>query len=139
MPPWRADGVPKRWPLLRNAPPNETWDEVRKGERNGVLLLLLTLSWWKAASDLGSEERDEYESALEDVAWLMPLLAREMQSVDGSPGTGPSDDDPLPVPSQDATDTPISGLSVGAEPRLTRKRAADEAVVEERPHRQRRH
>ncbi|KLO04938.1 hypothetical protein SCHPADRAFT_791541, partial [Schizopora paradoxa] len=47
MPEWRtSSSSPGRWPLLRNPPPGEPWSEVRKGERNGVLLLILSLSWW---------------------------------------------------------------------------------------------
>ncbi|KLO06573.1 hypothetical protein SCHPADRAFT_789521, partial [Schizopora paradoxa] len=46
MPSWRHGGDPCRWPLLRVVPPGEPWVEVRKGERNGILLLILTLMWW---------------------------------------------------------------------------------------------
>ena len=144
MPDWRAAGTPDRWPLLRNVPPGETWADVRKGERNGVLLLLLTLWWWKGASEPDSVARDEYESALEDVVWLMSHLARELDVVaESNPASPPLPESTIPslpkstsavaVVSKDPTPEPVEP----ARPR-TRKRTAEESLVNDRPRRKQR-
>ncbi|KLO04827.1 hypothetical protein SCHPADRAFT_795914, partial [Schizopora paradoxa] len=48
MPVWRLDGVDEvaRWPLKRGVPPGEEWAGLVKGGRDGMSLLLVSLSWW---------------------------------------------------------------------------------------------
>ncbi|KLO06048.1 hypothetical protein SCHPADRAFT_895783 [Schizopora paradoxa] len=116
MPAWRVAGNQSRWPLLQQVPSDERWVDVRKGERNGILLLLLTLMWWKDASEPGSEARDEYESALDDVAWLMPLLACNFEQDSNRPVDDPPSLTPGPSNMEgvstlnDSNDPPIEAL-----------------------------
>lgn len=115
MPDWRLINIhpKKNWPLRRDVHSDEEWVNVRKGERNGLFLLLLSLSWWKQITEPGSEERDQYESALEDFAWLLPQLSRNLTPnqlrtssgtendtglvVDGSRKRKTTQDDPSPL------------------------------------------
>lgn len=75
MPGWRTRKSTE-WPLPREDRPDERWDAIRKGGRDGVLLLVLSLSWWKHATTPGTKARDEYESAVEELAWLLQQLVR---------------------------------------------------------------
>ena len=52
MPTWRAAGIKGavKWPLSRNEPAGEEWGNIRKGERNGIVTLIMTLWWWKEVS-----------------------------------------------------------------------------------------
>ncbi|KAI0039149.1 hypothetical protein FA95DRAFT_1456158, partial [Auriscalpium vulgare] len=43
-PAWRVGA--RDWPLGRVVVAEETWPELRKGGRNGFVLVLLTLVWW---------------------------------------------------------------------------------------------
>ncbi len=92
MPDWRAEGLPakKKWPLRRHVPDGEEWLGIRKGERNGAFLLLLSLSWWKGRTTDGSDERDEYASALEDLTWLLSLLAKHKPPLGSQAAPGDS-------------------------------------------------
>ncbi|KAI0039071.1 hypothetical protein FA95DRAFT_1458674, partial [Auriscalpium vulgare] len=66
QPEWRAGD----WPLRRTgAREDEDWMELRKGGRNGFEMILVSMSWWFSAAEPGTE-RNEWESALEDVNWV---------------------------------------------------------------------
>ncbi|KAI0038272.1 hypothetical protein FA95DRAFT_1457067, partial [Auriscalpium vulgare] len=47
-PAWRVGK--QDWPLCRDVVAEETWPELRKGGRNGFVIVLLTLVWWTAAA-----------------------------------------------------------------------------------------
>lgn len=76
MPEWRYAGIEGevKWPLNRSVPPGETWFEVRKPERNGIMVIIMTLYWWKVVSDGDSNTRGGYLSARKDFAWLLTHL-----------------------------------------------------------------
>lgn len=95
MPDWRKRN-PKEWPLPREVPLGERWESIRKGGRDGILLLLMSLSWWKNATHEGSVARDEYESALEELAWLLQQLIAVSPS---SPPIVPASPPPSLLPS----------------------------------------
>ena len=61
------------WPLCRDTPDDETWIEVRKGGGNGIVGVIVCLYWWREAAR-SSMEHSEYESVLEDVAWVLSQL-----------------------------------------------------------------
>ena len=87
MPSWRSTGLgTTKWPLHRHVPEREDWSQVRKGERNGVFLFVVCLYWWKTLTSKGSNERDQYESALEDVLWLFPFLINASTQAHGGGG-----------------------------------------------------
>lgn len=76
MPEWRYAEIKgkTKWPLSRVAPPGEQWTDVRKPERNGIVVLIMTLYWWKVVSNGDETATGEYISAREDFAWLMTRL-----------------------------------------------------------------
>lgn len=76
MPGWRYADITgnTKWPLKRVVPDGEDWSEVRKGERNGILVIIMTLWWWKAVSENRPDIRAKYISAREDFAWLLTRL-----------------------------------------------------------------
>ncbi len=83
MPDWRlagkgidADGA---WPMSRTVPGQEAWKKVRKVGPYGVFLALLGLAIWRSATVAGQPSRREYVSALEDVAWVMSQIVKDME------------------------------------------------------------
>ncbi|KLO05117.1 hypothetical protein SCHPADRAFT_947171 [Schizopora paradoxa] len=75
MPNWRKPAGRKGWPLHRvGAPQSEDWSAIRQGERHGVVLVLLGLAWWKAATADGTAERDDYQATVQDFSWVMSQL-----------------------------------------------------------------
>lgn len=70
MPSWRLTEL--GWPLSRSPPAGETWDCVKKPGVQGSFLFVVALFWWRTAiSDASQSMKNEYESALEDVAWVL--------------------------------------------------------------------
>ena len=66
MPDWRGD----QWPMLRTKPEDVTWEVLRRGGRNAVMLYVIALSWWlNQAQDASSEWRAE--AVVEDLAWAV--------------------------------------------------------------------
>lgn len=75
MPDWRKPVGRKAWPLPRTSTlTTENWTAVRKGGQHGVVLVLLGLAWWKAATVAGTAERDDYQDTVEDFSWVMSHL-----------------------------------------------------------------
>lgn len=71
QPGWRVEGG--EWPLSRQTAVNEAWTEIMKGGQNGFVLVLLSLSWWLAATE-SEKDRQDCLSALEDVDWVLQQL-----------------------------------------------------------------
>ncbi|KAI0055827.1 hypothetical protein BV25DRAFT_1788094, partial [Artomyces pyxidatus] len=42
QPEWRG----RQWPLKRDSIPGETWEATRKGGANGIVIVIIMLSWW---------------------------------------------------------------------------------------------
>lgn len=79
MPKWRLPpGGSEPWPLQRNRPDVESWSKVRKVGPNGLFVVLLGLAWWRSATTAGQPSRREYSSVLEDVAWVMGDIIKDM-------------------------------------------------------------
>lgn len=47
------------------------WDDVRIGNRQGLLLVVMALSWWLAAVP---ELNDRFIAAVQDVQWVLSEL-----------------------------------------------------------------
>ncbi len=82
MPAWRVPVIANSdWPLTRNEPGDagvaKSWSAVRKAGVNGIFLVVLCLFWWRSAIK-SATERDAYTSALEDVAWVLRELVKDM-------------------------------------------------------------
>ncbi|KAI0061780.1 hypothetical protein BV25DRAFT_1804975, partial [Artomyces pyxidatus] len=79
QPDWR--GV--TWPLDRTgAGPSEDWAELLKSGRSGFEVIVITLSWWlKVVST--DKQRREWESAVEDVAWVLEHMVKYAVSSTG--------------------------------------------------------
>ena len=58
------------WPLGRAMPLGESWDTVRKGGANGIVMLLIAVSWWLAKAN-SAEMRGEAASIVEDLAFVL--------------------------------------------------------------------
>ncbi|KAH8094961.1 hypothetical protein DFH11DRAFT_1555174 [Phellopilus nigrolimitatus] len=72
MPDWRfMDDLD--WPFSRCTPESEPWTSVRKGGKNGIFLIVLTLFWWRSVAKTNNELA-EYLSALEEASWLFTQL-----------------------------------------------------------------
>ncbi|TDL14296.1 hypothetical protein BD410DRAFT_706153, partial [Rickenella mellea] len=46
----RVPSTPAGWPLLRPTTANIDWSRTRRGGRNGLFVVMLTLIWWSAAA-----------------------------------------------------------------------------------------
>ncbi len=77
MPKWRIP-VGRDWALGRDVPTGEKWTEVRKVGPGGVFVVLLGLSWWRSESAPSSADRRKYYSMLEDVAWVLREIVKDM-------------------------------------------------------------
>ena len=69
MPDWRGT----QWPMLRIKPEDvgdPTWDVLRRGGRNGVMLYVIALSWWLTQAQDASSKR-QAEAVVEDLAWAV--------------------------------------------------------------------
>lgn len=51
----------------------ETWDECRKGGKNGFYVIVLSLSWWAQAAST-SESRANVSKATEDALWVLDRM-----------------------------------------------------------------
>lgn len=69
MPDWRGN----QWPMLRAKPKNAEnvmWGELQRGGRNGIMLYVISLSWWLTQAHDASSER-QAEAVVEDLAWAV--------------------------------------------------------------------
>lgn len=108
MPVWRKIEALGDWPLSRDVPPGEGWEELRIGGVLGMVNVLVMLIWWKESLTT-KEETAEYDSILEDVHWVFECLTK------------------LPPPS--STSNPTSGSVVVSKPvRASRKPAKNAAT-----------
>lgn len=65
----------KSWPPLKRGPSDPLeWDEMRKGSKKGLVLLLVGLSWWIVQA---TKKRDKLMAtqAVNDVLYAMRQLA----------------------------------------------------------------
>lgn len=77
MPKWRQP-VGRDWPLLREVPEGEKWSEVRKVGTGGIFVVLVGLLWWRLRCGGSLAEKHAYESLLEDVAWALRDIVKDM-------------------------------------------------------------
>lgn len=70
------------WPMSHEVPDDEQWVDLNKGGKHGFALLLIGLCWWRVkAGEVGSgEKRDELDSAVEDVRWVLEQIDKGMES-----------------------------------------------------------
>lgn len=68
MPDWRGS----EWPMARTKPEDakDTWEVLRRGGRNGVMLYIIALSWWLSQADSPSSKR-QAEAVVDDLAWAV--------------------------------------------------------------------
>lgn len=77
-PPVGSEAAKAKWPLQRTVPDGESWAKVRKTGPEGLVLVLLALSWWRSATNAGQAGRREYASVLDDVTWVVTDLVKDM-------------------------------------------------------------
>ncbi|KAI0039253.1 hypothetical protein FA95DRAFT_1479393, partial [Auriscalpium vulgare] len=46
QPAWRVSGGNQTWPLPREEHNDEQWTALRRGGKNGFVLVMLCLLWW---------------------------------------------------------------------------------------------
>ena len=78
LPPAGCDTAETKWPLRRAVPDDEPWLKVRKSGPGGIFLVLLGLSWWRLRSVHGQSSRREYASVVEDVAWVLKEVVKDL-------------------------------------------------------------
>ena len=69
MPDWRGS----QWPMMRTKPEDAkdtTWEALRRGGRNGVILYIIALSWWLSQARSPSSKR-QAEAVVDDLAWAV--------------------------------------------------------------------
>lgn len=76
QPGWRTEN--DMWPMSRTAPVDEDWSSLAKGGKNGFAMILFGLVWWACVADECKDAamKDELESAVEDVKWVMEEIVR---------------------------------------------------------------
>lgn len=71
------------WPMKRTVDANEKWEKLLKGGENGLVLVLLSLSWWLKSTKKRDETR-ECLMAIEDVEWVLGKLVDRLREIQAS-------------------------------------------------------
>lgn len=61
--------------LIRRQVDDENWLNVAKAGANGIVLALVSLSWWSLGAK-GDSDRQWCSDAVDDVAWVLKQLVR---------------------------------------------------------------
>lgn len=94
QPSWRGT----EWPLSRaGLSLSESWPETLKGGRNGMEAVLITLSWWCSVVKSESQRR-EWDSAVEDVSWVLEQMVRYMKTSPAAGEKRPAESEPADAP-----------------------------------------
>ncbi|PPQ96657.1 hypothetical protein CVT26_010321 [Gymnopilus dilepis] len=80
QPDWRSRDP--SWPPSRDAPEGSHWPKFTHSGPNGMFLLILSLGWWGRLVANGSGDVLEYETALDDVLWV---LSRTLGGIPATP------------------------------------------------------
>lgn len=88
QPAWRKLGD-LSWPLVRRSHEDEEWPELMRGGKNGFVVVLISLAWWKAAAKTDSQVL-KAASAIEDVEWVLREMWGESEcgEPEGEPQVG---------------------------------------------------
>lgn len=121
------------WPLRQMVPSEESWKSMRKGGKNGFLVFVMALYWWRleARSQDSQEALGEFYSVVDDVLYVFRSvlsLDRHARATDGARSIVTSSSERPPI----SEGKKSSHLSAEAETRranndgvrLTRARAA---------------
>ena len=80
QPEWQIPDDTHPWPLVRDLPPNERWQKLVKGGRNGFVLVLLSLTWWMMREKDESRKTVESSSAFTDVQWVLEQMIQVLRA-----------------------------------------------------------
>lgn len=71
--------------MAREIHEDEQWNELAKGGKNGFSLVIVALIWWgvKTTVDEGEGSLAEFDSALEDVRWVLGEIVRNVEGGGG--------------------------------------------------------
>ena len=96
---WYIDNMPK-WHSLNgkslaslsfDIPNNERWEEIGKGGKGGIFLLVISLHWWNIATlSARAKHRLRFCSALRDSAWLLQNIRSSLECGSGRRQLRPS-------------------------------------------------
>ncbi|KZP29502.1 hypothetical protein FIBSPDRAFT_988802 [Athelia psychrophila] len=76
QPRWRREGaMAGDMALIRRQVDDENWLNVAKAGANGIVLALVSLSWWSLGAK-GDSDRQWCSDAVDDVAWVLKQLVR---------------------------------------------------------------
>lgn len=81
------------------------WADIKKGGPNGIFSLILSLGWWgSGASDQSAAQIQDWNTAFNDLAWVLEFLITEAdEDQDESnvvPGKRGADSDISPTPAK---------------------------------------
>jgi len=84
QPAWRVST--SGWPLSQASSTLSSWDEIIVGGKDGLFIVIMTLSWWIAERD-GCEDESEgddllLEEAMQDVHWVLSNLVSVLAAGD---------------------------------------------------------
>lgn len=74
QPDWRQASWPPS--QVQVAETQDEWEGLDKGGRNGIFVVVLTLSWWWSSAVDAGTSMDEVKVAVEDVRWVMGVMAK---------------------------------------------------------------
>lgn len=57
------------------------WDKVSYSGPNGLFLVVLSLGWWGKAVEGGSGNVAEFETAVEDVTWVLSEILSGLPNI----------------------------------------------------------
>ena len=92
QPDWREGG----WPLLRGSV-DGPWDELLVGGKDGLFVVMMTLSWWIMERAKDESGDSELEKAIADVLWVLFNLVSTLLVGDSEQPSPSSSAQPLKV------------------------------------------
>jgi len=123
QPDWRNTGS---WPLPRSPSADGSWDELLVGGKDGLFIVVMSLSWWivECAKGEGESEESELEEALADISWVLSNLVSVLSAGDTEPTSPPASTRSLLSPStkksRHATSVLVSASPGGSQRRPQR-------------------
>lgn len=96
QPSWRCAGDIRKcsWPLPREPPSvhGPLWDKLLAGGKDGLFIVVMSLSWWVIKHGRDSGKDSQLEEALVDVSWVLANMVSVLSSpaLEDMPTASPS-------------------------------------------------
>ena len=77
------------WPFPQEFPTGGSWDKILIGGKDGIFIVMMTLSWWSIEQAKDEDESSQLDLAIEDVSWVLSNLNSVLSTGDSGPSLLP--------------------------------------------------